>query len=208
MKEFNKNLKNPNEPRFSEALFKEKRFGFCEVIDKKASNFSVLNDRILIKESLVNKRLANNFFRFTLFLAIVLFLFIIQINQISSIGITPGRTTLNFEPGLKKEIQFSVLNMEHKEMNVVFIVRGELNESITLSQAFAKFLSLEESKSFSYIVNLPQKIERPGLYEAEIMALELPKDIEEQGTFVGATVGVILNCRFMLLILANFLKLS
>ncbi len=129
--------------------------------------------------------------RLVLLILVVSLVFILQINQISSIGITPGRTSLNFEPGLKKEIQFSVLNMEHKEMNVVFVLGGVLNQSITLNQALVKFSSSEESKSFSYTVNLPQKIEPPGTYEADILALELPSNIEEEGTFVGATVGVV-----------------
>ncbi len=123
----------------------------------------------------------------------ILFIFVIVIfiQNILAIGITPGRTTINFEPGLHQDISFSILNTEHKEMGVVFVVRGDLNESITLTKAFAEFSSSEESKQFSYSINLPQKIEKPGLYKTEIVAIELPKNIKEEGTFVGATVGVI-----------------
>ncbi len=133
----------------------------------------------------------NNILKSTLLLAIILFIFIIQIPQISSIGITPGRTTLNFEPGLHQEVQFSIVNTEHKDMSVVFFVRGDLNSSITLKQVSAGFLSTDDSKSFSYAVDLPAKIEKPGLYNTEIVAMELPKDLELSGTFVGATVAVV-----------------
>jgi hypothetical protein len=118
-------------------------------------------------------------------------LILVSTGLISAIGITPGRTTLNFEPGIHSEVSFSVINSEHKDMNVVFVVKGNLGEYITLKQSYAEFSSGEESKSFTYLVDLPSKFDKPGLYEGEITALELPKNMEEQGTFVGATVGVI-----------------
>ena len=121
------------------------------------------------------------------FLAIV----ILQISQVSSIGITPGRNTINFEPGLSKEVSFSIVNTENKDMSVVFFVRGDLNKSITLSKAYAEFSASESSKSFSYNIRLPDKIDKPGLYETEIVALEMPKNLAEQGTFVGATVAIV-----------------
>ena len=116
---------------------------------------------------------------------------VLTLQNVFAIGITPGRTTFNFEPGLHKEVGFSIINSEHKDMSVVFIVKGDLSESITLSQTYAEFLASEESKSFSYVVNLPQKFDKPGMYEAEIIALEMPKDIKEQGSFVGATIAVV-----------------
>jgi len=116
---------------------------------------------------------------------------ILLMQNILAIGITPARTTINFEPGLNKEVAFSILNSEHKDMSVVFTVRGDLAEYITLNQAYAEFSSSEESKSFSYIVNLPSTSLSPGKHEAEVVALEMPKDIKEKGTFVGATLAVV-----------------
>jgi len=107
---------------------------------------------------------------------------------ISGLGITPGRTTINFEPGLDQTVQFSVLNSEHKNMNVIFLIQGELNSSISIFENNIDFLPSEESKPFSYRIKLPDKME-PGLHTAEIVALEVPK-ANEKGTFVGATVAV------------------
>jgi len=92
---------------------------------------------------------------------------------------------------LHQEVPFSIINSEKKDMSVIFTVKGDLAESITLNQAYAEFSSSEDSKSFTYIVDLPQVIAKPGLYEVEIVALEMPKDIKEKGTFVGATVSVV-----------------
>lgn len=118
---------------------------------------------------------------------IIIFL---TMSNISAIGITPGRTTFNFEPGMQQEIPFSIVNTEHKDMSVVFILKGELAEYITLKQTFTKFTSEEGSKSFSYVVNLPSDIREPGLHEGEIVALEMPEDLGGAGAFVGATVSV------------------
>ena len=123
---------------------------------------------------------------------LILFVMVFVLTSlVSAIGITPGRTTINFEPGLHQEVPFSIINSEKKDMSVVFTVNGDLAESITLNQAYAEFSSLEDSKSFTYAVDLPQVIAKPGLYEVEIVALEMPKDIKEKGTFVGATVSVV-----------------
>lgn len=122
----------------------------------------------------------------------ILFLVILfSLQSVLAIGITPGRTTLNFEPNLHKEVSFSVINSEHKDMSVVFMVRGELSNSVSLDQSQVDFSSIEESKSFSYSVNLPSQIEKPGMYEVEIVALEVPKGVGQNGATVGATVAVI-----------------
>jgi hypothetical protein len=120
-----------------------------------------------------------------------LILGILFIQNISAIGITPARTNINFEPGLVKEVNFSIINSENKEMSVVFSVKGELAQYITLSQEFADFSSSEKEKSFKYTLELPQDFENPGKYEAEIVALEVSKDVKESGTFVGAALAVI-----------------
>ena len=120
------------------------------------------------------------------------FIFILlSLHSVSSIGITPGRTTVNFESGLNKDVSFSVINSENKDMSVVFMVRGDLADYVTLKETYSEILSSEESKSFTYTVSLPEKIAKPGLHEVEIIALEAPKDIKEAGTFVGATVSVV-----------------
>ncbi|MEK6918127.1 MAG: hypothetical protein AABW51_04225 [Nanoarchaeota archaeon] len=118
------------------------------------------------------------------------FLTLMLISSISAIGITPGRTTLDFEPSAHHEVSFSIINSNHKDMSVVFVVRGNLSNYITLKQTYAEFSSADESKSFTYLVDLPDKFDKPGLQDGEIVALELPKNIKQQGTFVGATVGV------------------
>jgi len=110
--------------------------------------------------------------------------------NVSAIGITPGRTPVNFESGLKKTIPFSIINNEHKDMKVVLRIEGDLAEYVALEQAIVDFSSTEETKNFKYFVSLPKKIEKPGVHTAEIIAMELPKESDRQGYYVGATTAV------------------
>jgi hypothetical protein len=141
-------------------------------------------------DNLIFKKLINEKFCLKIIL-MSLFLILLITPGIFSLGITPGRTTLDYESGLEKEIPFSVLNNEHKNMQVMFMVQGELNSSVTLYNNMVEFMPSEESKSFTYKIKLSDKIAKePGLHTAEIVALEIPK-ADSGGTFVGATVAVV-----------------
>lgn len=113
------------------------------------------------------------------------------ISFVSALGITPGRTTLDFKPNLKQNVSFSVINSEKKDMALIFDVRGELNNSIILNSGFAEFSQKDETKSFSYFVNLPEKVNSPGLHTAEIVVTEIPKNISPGGTIVGSRLAVV-----------------
>jgi len=136
-----------------------------------------------VKEGLIKQEV------FALLISLLVLLIIIPL--VNSLGITPGRTTIDFEPNLQKEVGFSVINSGNKEMGIMFDIRGELNQSISLKQVYAQFVAGEEIKSFSYIINLPSKIDKPGLHKAEIVVTELPKDLEEVGAIVGSRLAVI-----------------
>lgn len=120
-----------------------------------------------------------------------MFLIVLSIlPNVLAIGITPGRTTIDFSPNAHDSIKFKVINSEHKDMKVVMRIEGELAQYITLPQLIFDLNSNEESKEFSYEYTLPSKIETPGSHEAQIIAQELPKDAEKTGAFVGATPAV------------------
>jgi len=131
--------------------------------------------------SKINKKTA-------LFVIALIFVFMVPLT--SGLGITPGRKTIDFEPGLEKNVSFSVINSEKENMSLVFHVQGDLNKSITLNKKYAELSSSEESKTFSYKVKLPEKIENPGTHKTKITALKMPKDIKKTGKFVGATLSV------------------
>jgi len=129
--------------------------------------------------------------------SICLFLMLLVLPIISSLGITPGRTTFNYEAGMtEKEVDFSVINNEHKNMQVMLMIQGELNSSITLYDSMVEFSPSEESKQFKYKFKVPAGMDKiPGLHTAEIVALEVPK-AGSSGTYVGATVAVVSQLYF------------
>lgn len=134
-----------------------------------------------------NKRVRSVFSNKLLIISLLVILLILP--NVLSLGITPGRTTINYEKGLEKEVIFSIMNSEHKNMQVFLTIQGELNKSVTLFDSLVEFMPSEESKQFKYKIKLSDNLE-PGLHTAEIVALEVPKS-GAGGTYVGATVAVV-----------------
>ncbi len=92
---------------------------------------------------------------------------------VHALGITPGRTTINFEENLEREIKFKILNNEHKDLKLAVYARGDLAEYIEIPIGEVELKAEEESKELTYKVKLPAVIEEPGLHEAEIVVREI-----------------------------------
>ena len=81
-----------------------------------------------------------------IFFILAILLIVLTLHNVSSIGITPGRTTLNFEPGLHKEVGFSIINSEHKDIDLMIYVRNDLIENIKLEKEHVSMKASEEAK--------------------------------------------------------------
>jgi len=123
---------------------------------------------------------------FILFSILVLLI----VPSILALGITPARTTIDFEPGLQKSVSVSIINSEQKDMDLVAYVQGELNQSILLKENEFSISASEESKQFSYDIVLPSVL-NPGLHKAEVVVLNLPKKLGSGDAFIGTAVGVV-----------------
>ena len=75
-------------------------------------------------------------------------------------------------------------------MKVVLRIEGELSQYIALHQLLIDFNAEDSEKEFTYDYKLPEKLEKPGSYQTQIIAQELPKEAEKEGTFIGATPAV------------------
>jgi hypothetical protein len=125
--------------------------------------------------------------KFLLQLGVILFFLILSFRTANAIGITPGRVTLDFQSNMQKTIEFRVVNNEHKDMKVMFGVIGELADYINLNVKSVDFKANEESKSFSYTVNLPESL-LPGAREAKVMVTDVPKELGENDVSIGAAI--------------------
>ncbi|MDP2925379.1 MAG: hypothetical protein Q8N99_03340 [Nanoarchaeota archaeon] len=164
----------------------EKKIGLVKNKKKKIDNINILRDN---KTDLLKNnrdcRFNLNYINIISMFLIFALLTILTIPNVRSLGITPGWTTINYQKGLEQEVDFSVLNNEHKNIQVLLFTQGELNESITLFNSTVEFLPSEEAKSFKYRVNVPNEIENiPGVHVAEVVAMEIPKP-GAGGGFVG-----------------------
>lgn len=121
---------------------------------------------------------------------IVFLIGIFLVAGVSALGVTPARTTLNFEPGLQSTISFSIINSEHKDMNLVIYAQGSLNNSISLKENSITMSAGEESRQMSYDVSLPNQLP-PGLNIGEVVILQLPGKSGASEAYVGAALAVV-----------------
>ncbi|MEK6896509.1 MAG: hypothetical protein AABX12_03575, partial [Nanoarchaeota archaeon] len=110
--------------------------------------------------------------------------------QASAMGITPGRTTLKYEPGAEQTVGFKIINSEKEDFQAVILVQGELNASIALSEVSFDMTAGEAERAVSYTFKAPPSL-TPGTRSAEIVVMKLPKKSGSGATFVGAAVGVV-----------------
>jgi hypothetical protein len=118
-----------------------------------------------------------------------LLIFVLMMASVSALGITPGRTTLDYIPGEHHTVSFSVINNEFEDIDLVVLIEGGLNQSISVSEASFSMSATEETKSLTYILNMPSGL-KPGLNEAEVIVVQLPKKSSTSEAFIGASVGV------------------
>lgn len=137
-----------------------------------------------------------------------IFVFIISINLVNAIGVSPGRTTVNFESGLQKDIDFTVFNNENKNMKVLFYVQDDPLNIVQLYEDETMFKSTDGSKAFKYKVKLPKEIKKPGAYDINIVAREVPMQQEEGAITVGATAAVISQLRVLVPYPGKYLDVS
>ena len=116
----------------------------------------------------------------------------------AAIGVTPGRTTVDFEPNLERSVTFTILNNEHKEFNAFVYADDELKDVITAEKNIIEFKETDESKPFTFRFRLPEKMEKPGDHWAKIVVMEMPSGTNPQttdGQVVLATTAVVHQLR-------------
>ncbi len=97
--------------------------------------------------------------------------FMLSAANVLAIGITPGRTTLDFKPSMQKDIEVTVINSQKADVVLSVGVQGELKDNILLKQREIKMSSTEEEKNLAFSINLPQNLS-PGLHTAEVVVTQ------------------------------------
>src|SRR3989344_4547417 len=88
------------------------------------------------------------------FILVVISLMFLSVKDVNAIGVSPGRTTINYAPNLEQTVNFRVISNDNEDTNLVIFVREELNQSVTLYDTLVE-LKAGESKTLRYDVKLP-----------------------------------------------------
>ena len=121
---------------------------------------------------------------------IVFVIFLIFGHPAYAIGISPSRIIVNFEPNLKQNLTFYIINNENKDMPVNIYVKGDLSDYIMLEKTQTFLNSYEPTQSFTCKLELPEKIDKPGTHDIRIGVVEASPPELEGGATVGAIAGV------------------
>ena len=101
-------------------------------------------------------------------LAIWILAIILLAATVNALGVTPGRTNINFEPNSEKEVVFTVTNSQRENLNVVVTLEGELSKYIEINETRFSLAADESGRLISYKIKLPDKLD-PGLKKANIV---------------------------------------
>ena len=114
----------------------------------------------------------------------------------SALGVTPGRTTIEFAPNSEHELSFDIINDQHKDVKVMIGIEGDAKDaSMLLKERIIALKPDEERKKISYKLKMPKEFETPGTKEIRISITEMPDEKSDQPVTVGAMVGVITQVR-------------
>lgn len=126
---------------------------------------------------------------FAIMLAAACFVIILLTPNAAALGVTPGRTTFNFEPGAEKTFSFSIINSENKDYNLEIVVKGELNQSIVLSENSFSMSADESERTINAKIVMPAEMS-PGTNTNDILVVEVPKERDKWQTQLGASVTI------------------
>jgi len=144
----------------------------------------------LEQNSSEGKQKMSRLLKLSVFVMLVIFL----ASSVFALGITPGRISVNFEPEMEKEGEFTIINSEGRQASLIVYVRGELNESIELGEEKVLMNADEGERKIKYKLNLPQEL-APGLHTAEVVVLQVPEKVqgEKDETAIGAVLAVVMQ---------------
>lgn len=118
----------------------------------------------------------------------VIILSVFLVGSVCALGITPGRTTYQYEPGVERNFAFSVLNTEGEIIDITVLSDGDLCEGVSISDSL--FVMSADTKERRVIgsIAMPATLE-PGSNKCNIQAVQAAQSAGT-GTFLGGVVAV------------------
>ncbi len=125
------------------------------------------------------------------FMALALAMIVLSSANVTAIGITPGRVTLTFEPSLEQTTSVTIVNTEHKAMEISLSVEDDSANIVILNRTSLVFKAGEEQKTLTYKIKLPSSESEIGAsgIKARIRAVEIAKN-NNSGASIGVNIAV------------------
>jgi hypothetical protein len=119
-------------------------------------------------------------------------LVVLAANSVMALGVMPAKKIVEFAPG-SHEITLRIINNEHKNFKAVVYARGDIAQYTNLQNTLITVEAEEATKEFTFTLNLPEKMEKPGTHEADIVIMEFPKEFasEQETTVITATASIV-----------------
>lgn len=118
-------------------------------------------------------------------LSILLFLSI----NVYALGVAPSKNIIDINKA-NLEYTASIINNDHKDLNVVIIPQGEYAKYVTIKQPYVSMSANENEKEFKYTLNVPDTLP-PGDNNIVLLIAELPDNSnKESGTSIQSLLSV------------------
>jgi len=122
---------------------------------------------------------------------ISLLMLILLIPTIYSIGVSPIRKVVDFEPNKQYDLSLKVNNDGQTDIKAIVYARGDLQEYVAISDTLLAIPSQTE-KFAKYSLKLPKEFTKPGVHKTDLVVMEYPSSFgTEDNTQVSATASVV-----------------
>lgn len=96
-----------------------------------------------------------------------------------ALGVSPGRTSFNYEEGRTEQVSVNIVNNEQKTMTAKVYADGPFANWITIDNSQIDFTSQTPEKAMSYTITMGPDLQ-PGLHKTDIKVAEQIKDTSGQ----------------------------
>jgi len=117
------------------------------------------------------------------YILVFLIIFLPLVNA-GSVGISPAFFNEHFEPGLEKTFTFNTFNSNSEE-GIGIVLEGDLTQYANLSTNY-----IQGSGQFEVLINLPEKLEKPGTHRLLVKVFESKNISEEEISRVGGVAAI------------------
>lgn len=121
-------------------------------------------------------------------IAVFFLMILLAIGQVCALGITPGRTSVDYSVGVSSR-SVTIINSDHKDLDLKITTRGDMASYIKLNEDSISMKANEDSRQIDFDLNIPDGLS-PGEHIGEVVVIENNNQASSASASVGASLGV------------------